>query len=188
MKHFLAAAIFFHAICTDAQIYTAKAGSTNITFYSEAPLENIEATNKSASIVLKTSTNDLQVGVTIQNFKFRNALMEEHFNENYMESDKYPKATFRGKINETVDYQKEGEQRVTVTGKMEIHGVTRDVTMDGTINKSGQDLKLVSKFKVKVADYNIKVPSMYVKNIAEVVDVTFDTVLEPYQAKDKEKK
>jgi hypothetical protein len=166
-----------------AQIYTAKAGSTSISFYSEAPLENIEAINKSASIVLKTSSNEIQMSVSIQNFKFKNALMEEHFNENYMETGKYPKCVFKGKINEPVDYTKDGENKVTVSGKMELHGVTKDVTIDGILTKMGADLKLYSKFKIKVSDYNIKVPSMYVKNIAEVVDVTFNTVLEPYQKK-----
>jgi polyisoprenoid-binding protein YceI len=170
-------------LAAHAQIYTAKPGATSISFYSEAPLENIEAVNKSASIVLKASTNEIQMSHSIQNFKFKNALMEEHFNENYMESDKYPKCVFKGKINEPVDYTKDGETKVTVTGKMELHGVTKDVTMDGLINKAGNELKLNSKFKMKVADYNIKVPTMYVKNIAEEVDVTFNAVLEPFQKK-----
>src|SRR5688572_16519953 len=81
-----------------AQMYTAKAGATTISFYSEAPLENIEATNKGAIIVFRAPTADLQVRITIQNFKFKNALMEEHFNENYMESEKYPNCEFKGKI------------------------------------------------------------------------------------------
>lgn len=164
----------------NAQIYTAKTGGTSISFYSEAPMENIEAVNKGASIVLKTTTNDIQIGISIQNFKFKNGLMEEHFNENYMETGKYPKCFFRGKINETIDYTKDGEYKVTITGKMEMHGVTRDVTLEGTVTKTGSDIKLFSKFKIKVADYNIKVPSMYVKNIAETVDVTFSSVLEPF--------
>jgi polyisoprenoid-binding protein YceI len=183
MKRAITALTIFLSLSIQAQIYTAKAGSTSISFYSEAPLENIEAVNKSASIVLKTTTNEIQMSVSIQNFKFKNALMEEHFNENYMETTKYPKAVFKGKINEAVDYTKEGETKVTITGKMEIHGVTKDITIDGAMTKAGSDLKLFSKFKIKVADYNIKVPSMYVKNIAEVVDVTFNTVLEPYQKK-----
>ncbi|WP_317899062.1 YceI family protein [Aurantibacillus circumpalustris] len=166
-----------------AQIFTAKSGETSISFFSEAPLENIEAVNKSASVVFKTTTNDIQMSISVQNFKFKNALMEEHFNENYMETTKFPKCVFKGKINETVDYTKDGEQKVTITGKMELHGVTKDVTIDGTVSKTGNDLKLYSKFKVKVSDYNIKVPSMYVKNIAEVVDVMFNVVLEPYQKK-----
>jgi polyisoprenoid-binding protein YceI len=180
-KYLLSIALAAFMAKTNAQIYTAKSGETAITFYSEAPLENIEAINKNAAIVLKSTTNDIQISLNMNNFKFRNALMEEHFNENYLESDKYPKCIFRGKINEPVDYKKEGETKVTVSGKMELHGVTRDVTMDGTINNVGGELKLFSKFRIKVADYNIEVPSMYVKNIAEVVDVTFKTVLEPYK-------
>lgn len=184
MKKLLAAFVLL-SCCNafKAQIYTAKDGATNISFFSEAPLENIEAVNKGATIVFKTTTGDIQMSITIQNFKFKNALMEEHFNENYMESDKYPKAIFKGKINEPVDYTKEGEQKVTVTGKLEIHGVTREVTLNGSITKEGSGFKLASKTKIKVSDYNIKVPSMYVKNIAEVVDVTFNTTLEPFQKK-----
>lgn len=109
--------------------------------------------------------------------------MEEHFNENYIETEKYPKCTFKGKINEPVDYTKEGETKVTVTGMMDLHGVSREVTMDGTIKKVGDNLHLYSKFPIRVEDYKIKVPSMYVKNIAETVDVTFKTVLEPYKKK-----
>lgn len=176
-----------------AQIYTAKAGATSITFYSEAPMENIEALNKGAVIVLKGSTNEIQIRVTMQNFKFKNALMEEHFNENYMETEKkvetngvvaYPNryGEFKGKINEPVDYTKEGENKVTLTGKMSIHGVTRDVNLDGTLTKKGNELIIYSKFPVKVADYEIKVPTMYVKNIAEVVDVTINSVLEPVKS------
>lgn len=165
------------------QIYTAKEGATTISFHSAAPLEDIDATNKGATIVLRASTNDLQISVTVQNFKFKNALMEEHFNENYMETEKFPKIVFKGKINETIDYGKDGENKVTATGKLEMHGVTKDVTLSGTLNKAGTELKLNAKFKIKVADYNIKVPSMYVKNIAEEVEVTFNTTLEPFQKK-----
>lgn len=177
-----------------SQIYTAKTGSTLINFHSEAPMENIDATNKGAVIVFKASTSDLQVRVTMQNFKFNNSLMKEHFNENYMETDKkvdvngaptYPNryAEFKGKINEAVDYTKEGENKVSLTGKMMMHGVTRDVTIDGILTVKGENLFIASKFKIKVADYNIKVPSMYVKNIAEEVDVTISSVLEPLPKK-----
>ena len=141
---------------TNAQIYTAKSGATSIGFYSEAPLENIEAQNKGAIIVLKASSNEIQVRVTIQNFKFKNALMEEHFNENYMETDKkvevngaatYPNryAEFKGKINEAVDYTKDGETKVTVTGKLNLHNVTKDVTMEGTMTKKGNEMKSVAE-------------------------------------------
>ena len=91
-KIFLSLSLLFLNNIINSQIYTAKEGSTNISFYSEAPLENIEAVNKGATIVLRASTNDLQLGISIQNFKFKNALMEEHFNENYLETEKYPKS------------------------------------------------------------------------------------------------
>ena len=183
MKQLLAVILLASVSVMNAQIYTAKKGATSITFFSEAPLENIEATSKVATIVLQSSTGDIQVRIPIQSFKFKNSLMEEHFNENYMESEKYPNCEFRGKINEAVDYNRDGETKVTVTGTMTLHGVSKEVTMDGAITKTGNDLSLQSKFQMRVADYNIEVPSMYVKNIAEVVDVTFTSVLEPFKKK-----
>lgn len=166
-----------------AQIYMAKHTENNptITFFSAAPMENITAVNHSAVTILKTTTNEIQISISIQNFKFKNALMEEHFNENYMESEKYPKCIFKGRITETVDWTKEGETPVTVVGKMELHGVTKEISVPGTITKKGNDFHLHTKFNLKVADYNIKVPSMYVKNIAEEVEITFDSILEPYK-------
>ncbi len=166
-----------------AQIFKAKDGSTNITFFSSSPLEDITATNKGAIIVMNSATNDIQIRVSVINFKFKNALMEEHFNENYMETEKYPNAIFKGKINEKIDLSKDGETKVTVTGKMEMHGVIKDETYEGTITKSGNELVIKTKFKVKLTDYNIKVPSLYVKNIAEVIDVDVNSTLEPFQKK-----
>ena len=194
MKNLLLVFAFLFSIGSPAQIYMAKSGATSINFFSSAPLENIEALNKGAIIVLKASSGEIQVRVTMRNFKFKNALMEEHFNENYMETDKkvdvdgaatYPNkyGEFKGKINETIDYTTDGETKVTLTGKMSIHGVTNDITIEGTVSKKGPDLVISSKFPIKVADYNIKVPSMYVKNIAEVVDVTINSTLEPYVKK-----
>jgi polyisoprenoid-binding protein YceI len=183
MKRLIAVFIFFCSLNHSAQIYKAKEGGTQVTFYSKAPLEDIEALNKGAIVVMNSSNNDIQIRITIQNFKFKNALMEEHFNENYMESQKYPTAGFKGKINEKIDYSVDGEHKVTVTGKMEIHGVTRDETYSGILTKKGNEITVNCKLKIKVADYNIKVPSLYVKNIAEVVDVEISSILEPYQKK-----
>lgn len=166
-----------------SQIFKAKDGTTLIHFYSKSPLEDIDAANKGAVIVLNTNSGDLQVRVTIQNFKFKNGLMEEHFNENYLESTKFPNCVFKGKINEKVDFTADGENKVTVTGKMEMHGVTKDVTINGTLTKKGPEVLIDSKFQIKVADYDIKVPSLYVKNIAEIVDVTIVSTLEPFVKK-----
>lgn len=167
----------------NAQLYKNKEGAGIISFFSKAPLEDIEGVNKKVTMVLKTSTNDVQFGVTMLNFKFSKPLMEEHFNENYVESDKYPICTFKGKINESIDYTKDGEHKVTVKGTMDLHGVTKEVEIPGTLTIKGGNILMNSKFKIKVADYKIKVPSMYVQNIAEEVDVTVNGTLEPFVKK-----
>ena len=181
---FIVGAMMLAAGTTSAQIFTAKQGGTNISFFSEAPLENIEAVNKSGSSVLNGRTGDFQLKISIINFKFKSALMEEHFNENYMETEKFPYSTFKGKFNEDVSNLPEGDNKVTITGKLEIHGVIKDVTISGVITKKGDLLTLKAKFKVLLSDYKIQVPSMYVKNIAETVDITFETVLEPHKKKE----
>jgi polyisoprenoid-binding protein YceI len=183
MKKIILALIVLFAINAKAQIYKAKDNGTEISFFSSSPLEDITALNKGAVVVMNSATGDIQMRITVLNFKFKNALMEEHFNENYMESQKFPNAIFKGKINEKVDFTKEGETKVTVTGKMDMHGVTKEVTYDGTLIKKGNDISVATKFKIKVADYGIKVPSLYVKNIAEIVDVTINSTLEPFVKK-----
>ena len=182
-KLFTPALFLLLSFTSAGQIYKAKDGATSITFFSSSPLEDITAANKGAVIVMNSATGDIQVRVSIINFKFKNALMEEHFNENYMETEKYPNAVFKGKINEKVDWNADGQNKVTVSGKMELHGVTKDETYEGTITKKGNDVSISTKFKIKLADYNIKVPSLYVKNIAEIVDVDVNSTLEPFQKK-----
>ncbi|MDF2449666.1 MAG: YceI family protein [Bacteroidota bacterium] len=182
----LIATTLFAFICSlslNAQLYRSKAGNSSISFFSKAPLEDIEATNKKPTIVLRTTTNDIQFGVPMVGFKFAKPLMEEHFNENYVESDKYPTCTFKGKINETIDYTKDGEHQVTAKGTMNLHGVSKEVEAPGTLIIKGKEITITSTFKMKVADYNIKVPSLYIQNIAEVVDVKVNAVLEPFDKK-----
>jgi hypothetical protein len=183
MKKLLLSVLVVIGLNANAQMYKNKKDAGTVHFLSKSPLEDIEATNKNPIAVYKEETGDIQFAVVMTQFKFKAALMEEHFNENYVESTKYPQATFKGKVNEKVDLTKDGENKVTVTGKMTLHGVTKDITVDGTITKKGADLVVDSKFKIKVADYNIKVPSLYVQNIAEVVDVTVNITLEPFVKK-----
>lgn len=166
-----------------AQIYKAKPDGSLITFFSKSPLEDITAANKKSTIGLNVATNDIQVGVTMTYFKFAKPLMEEHFNENYVESDKYPVCVFKGKIQDPVDYTKDGENKVTVKGTMNLHGVTKEVEIKGVLVKKGNEITIDSDFKIKIADYGIKVPSLYVQNIAEVVDVKITATLEPFVKK-----
>lgn len=162
-----------------AQIYIAK--TCDISFFSASPLENIEAVNKACKPIINTATNDVQMKIAISAFQFDKPLMQEHFNENYMESDKYPDAIFKGKINEKIDWTKDGDYPVTVTGKLLIHGVEKERTINGTLKISGQQITIASTFNIHIADHNIKVPSLYIQNIAEDVEVKLNAVLEPYK-------
>lgn len=163
----------------EAQIYMAK--SCEISFFSSSPLEDIQAINKAAKPIVNTATSDVAVKIVISGFQFEKPLMQEHFNENYMESEKFPNATFKGKINEKIDWTKDGEHKVTVTGKLMIHGVEKDRTINGIVKIKGQEITISSKFNVHIADHGIQVPSLYVQNIAEDVEVKLNAVLEPYK-------
>ncbi|MDQ3046294.1 MAG: YceI family protein [Bacteroidota bacterium] len=162
-----------------AQIYMAK--TCEISFFSAAPLENIEAMNKASKPIINSATNDIQMKIVITAFVFEKPLMQEHFNENYMESEKYPDATFKGKFNEKIDWTKDGEHKVSATGKLKIHGVEKDRTFDGTLTIKGGQVNLKTKFNVHIADHGVKVPSLYVQNIAEDVEVKLNATLEPYK-------
>lgn len=162
-----------------AQIFMAK--TCEVSFFSASPLENIEAIAKAPKTFLNTGTNDVQVQVANTAFVFEKPLMQEHFNENYMESEKYPSTTFKGKINEKIDFTKDGENKVTVTGKMSMHGVDKEITVPGIVTIKDGEIRIATKFRVHIADYNIKVPSLYVQNIAEDVDVKLNAVLVPFK-------
>jgi hypothetical protein len=173
-------------ICALVTINTQAQGkfitkTGKIHFFSTAALEDINATNKSVIGLLDTQTGDLQFAALIKGFEFKKALMQEHFNKNYMESDKYPKADFKGLItnNSAVNYTTNGTYNVTVKGKLTMHGVTKDVDIPGTITVKDGKLTTSSTFNVAVADYNITIPKLYKDNIAKSIKVTVECTLDP---------
>lgn len=143
-----------------------------VSFYSDTPLETIEASNKKTGSIINATSREIAVQMKITDFNFPNKLMQEHFNENYLESEKYPAAVFKGKIKEQVDLSAAGTYPVTAEGSMTIHGVTKPVSVKGTVVSSGADLKLDFKFQVRPEDYQIEVPSLVVTKIAETIDVS----------------
>jgi len=148
-------------------------------FFSETPMENIDAHNQKATCVLDTETGAVEFAVLIKSFEFEKALMEEHFNENYMESNEFPKATFKGQIQ---DYSKDllaSGNPVMVKGKMSIHGVVRDVEAKGKIEKEKEGMHLQSAFIVKPEDYDIEIPNTVRDNIAKEIEVKVDAKLKP---------
>ncbi len=162
-----------------AQKYITKNG--NISFFSSTPVEDIEAHNNQVNAALDTESGDFVFKVLIKSFKFEKALMQEHFNENYMESHKYPNATFVGKLKNAneINFSKPGKYDATIAGKLTIHGVTQDITESGTFEVEGDAIHGKSKFMVRVADYDIKIPKTVINNIAKEIEVTVDVSLKP---------
>lgn len=162
-----------------AQKYFTREGK--VAFFSSTPIEDIEAHNSKATSVLDTENGRMQFAILIKAFQFEKALMQEHFNENYMESSTYPKATFKGAVKnwDAIDISKDGEYPITVTGDMTIHGVTQPVESSGILKVSGGNISASSEFPVTVADYDIEIPSVVRDNIAKEVKVSVAIDYEP---------
>jgi polyisoprenoid-binding protein YceI len=173
----LVAASFLLSFAGKAQLYSCQTCKT--AFFSSTPVEDIAAESAKTLAVINTGTGEVAFSVDNESFIFPNKLMQEHFNEKYMESGKYPKSTFKGKINETVNYSKNGEHKVTVTGKLNVHGVEKDRTIAGTVVVKDGTIGIRSEFKVPVAEHKITVPKLVVSNIAEEIKVTIDCKLLP---------
>lgn len=173
-KMILVATVAAISFSASAQKFMTRSGK--VTFFSSTPIENIEAFNNEAAAAINTATNDVVFQVPIKSFKFEKQLMQEHFNESYMESDKFPKAEFKGKMS-AVDLSKDGSYKTTVSGKMTIHGVTKDVQIPGTITVKGGEMTLNAKFMVATADYKINIPSVAAGKIAKQIEVTVNTIL-----------
>lgn len=154
----------------------------HIKFFSEAPLENIEAHNRQVTAILDASEGSLAFKVIMKSFEFEKAAMQEHFNKQYLHTDKFPDARFEGKITDTsaLDLKKDGIYKVSVEGKLTIHGVTRDVKETGTMEVRGDNLITRAKFFIKLADYDIKVPSDFVRKISQNIEITVNCTLTPY--------
>ncbi|MEZ4918503.1 MAG: YceI family protein [Saprospiraceae bacterium] len=151
-----------------------------VQFFSATPVENIEALNKNGTAVLDSETGNMQLKVLIKSFMFEKALMQEHFNENYMESNKFPSAVFKGTL---VNFdksllKKEGKHPVTAKGTLEIHGVKKQVNIPGTITVKGGAISVASEFLVACADYDIKIPAVVRDNIAKEIKVSLKAGLE----------
>jgi hypothetical protein len=154
-----------------------------ITFTSKAPLEDIDGVNKTASALLDSRTGTLQFAVLMKGFEFQRALMQEHFNDSYVESSKYPKAEFKGLIvnNNSVNYAKDGTYPVKVKGLLSMHGVTRNIEVPATIAVTNGKLDATSTFTVLLSDYKIAIPAAVKDKVSNAVKVKVDTKLEPFK-------
>lgn len=179
-KVILTILLFFAAVGIYAQDrYFTKSG--DIKFSSKAPMENIEAVNKSVTCVLDTKTGAIQFAVLMKGFEFAKALMQDHFNENYVESDKFPKGEFKGQIGNpsTLNLTQNGTYPVDVTGKLTMHGITKDVKADGKIIVQDGKVSALSDFPILLSDYDIKIPSLVENNISNTISINVNCPLEP---------
>lgn len=164
-------------------MYFTRNGKVN--FFSKTPMENIDAVNNEVFSVIDFQKGEIAFAILIKSFRFERALMEEHFNENYMESTKWPKATFNGKIDNLnqVNLKQNGTYPVQITGDVTIHGVTKKITADGKITISDNGISALSNFSLRVKDFDIAIPSLVAEKIADTIEVTVDCQYKPKEGK-----
>jgi YceI-like domain len=169
-KYILCVMILFAFQQFNAQIFMAK--NVNVRIFSASPIENIEAKSNLSSCAFSLKNGKMIMKVPIKSFKFDKALMQEHFNENYMESEKYPMAVYEGVLQDLPDLTKNGEYNVKVKGKLTLHGVTLDREYTTHLSVKNGDIKGTLVFKVKCKDHNIVIPKVVAKNIAEEIEIS----------------
>jgi hypothetical protein len=179
MKHILIVLLAWMSIFNQAgqDLYTCK--NATISLFSSAPLEDIAANTPTGTSVYNATTGELVFSVNISSFRFKKSLMQEHFNSNYMESDKYPKATFKGKIQQQIDVTKNGSYPVTVTGELDIHGVKQNRTIAGNVTINNGNITMTSEFMVKCVDHRIDIPKLVFHNIAETIKMNVSATYIP---------
>jgi len=173
---FLVTALILSITPAFAQKFFTRTG--NVSFFSHTPMEDIKAVNNEVASVYDAATGEIRFIVPVNSFKFKSALMQEHFNENYIESSKFPKAEFKGTVANITAAQisKNGSYNSIVTGKLTIHGVTKDVNIPCILTVKDGSVTAATKLTVQTADYAIKVPS---EKVAKAIEITVSSILAP---------
>jgi polyisoprenoid-binding protein YceI len=143
----------------------------HISFFSRIPLENIKAENKQVNAAINLSKQNIAFTALLKGFLFEKALMQEHFNENYVESHLYPKTSFTGSYNGNVNLDENGTYNILVKGNLTLHGITRGIEVPAVMEVRNGKLTGKTNFKIKPADYNIKIPAVVKDKIPQQIDV-----------------
>lgn len=178
-KCLLAIVIFAYVLPVQGQKYFTREGK--ITFLSNAPMEEIKAVNERATSVFDFETGDVEWAVLVNAFNFKKALMEEHFNENYMESTKFPKASFKGEIQDlqSIPLNIDGTYETLVSGELEIRGIKKSIKPSIQFTVVDGKIKGTSSFTILVADYDISIPKVVRENIAKEVLISLEADYSP---------
>lgn len=176
----MAALLLAGAMAANAQTYMTRTGKISFNATTKSSPEKIEAVNREVASIIDAQKGEVRFQVLIKSFKFERALMQEHFNENYMESDKFPKADFKGTISNPgdVNFSKDGTYNTKVAGKLTIHGVTKDVSVPGTIIVKAGAVHTKAVFSVVLKDYGISVPSVVADKLDKQAVITLDSELQ----------
>jgi hypothetical protein len=148
-------------------------------FLSDAPLEMISATSSSLIGVLNIEDRRFSFSIPVNSFEgFNSSLQQTHFNEDYLETDLYPQATFKGKIIEEVDLGVEGQYTIRAKGKLDIHGLDNDRIIRCDVRVESGRITVKARFTVFLDDHDIKIPSIVNQKIAEEIQVEIDFVMQ----------
>lgn len=175
----LAALIGAPILLSAQRIFTRNA---NVSFdaTSNASLEEVDAKTNTGTLVIDAATGAVEAAVLMKSFQFEKALMQEHFNENYVESSKYPKAVFKGKLYDpsAVKFERDGTYKINVVGNLTMHGKTKPVTAATVFTVKGGKVTATTDFTVALADFDIAIPSLVADKVAKNVKITFGGALE----------
>jgi polyisoprenoid-binding protein YceI len=161
-----------------AQKFMTRTAKITFDATSQKSPEKIVAINNEVASILNADNGEFVFQCPIKSFKFEKALMQEHFNENYMQSDKYPKSDFKGKISgSSLDLKKDGTYNVQVSGTLSMHGVTKEVSVPGSVTVKGAEISAKAKFVVKLADYNIEIPALVGDKVGKESTINVEAIL-----------
>ncbi len=161
------------------KVYSTKTGTAF--FDAGTGVEDISGTNKATVSAFDAISGQIQFSIMVKGFEFWSQLMQDHFNENYMESDKYPKSTFTGKITniDKVNFDKDGSYPVVVKGTLEIHGVKKEVETKGTFKVAGESVNATSEFIVVMDDYKIAIPGVVKDKLSKTAKIKINCTYSP---------
>ena len=168
--------LFFMVTEANSQVYTSN--KIAVHFFSPAPVTDINALTNTATALLNTKKREVRVSIPIASFNFKKALMQQHFNQIYLESDKYPLASFKGLYPEYINFSKDGSYKIPLTGKFNIHGVEKMLTIPCDMSIKNGEITFNTDFKLLSKDFKIQTPTILTKEVGQEISVTVNGVLQ----------